>query len=50
MPRRRPRSLLSLALGVAAVVVAARVGATIYRRAIVQTGRRLKVREALRPA
>jgi hypothetical protein len=42
--------MLSLALSVAAVVVAARVGATIYRRAVVQTGRRLTVRDALRAA
>jgi hypothetical protein len=27
-----------------------RVGATVYRRAIVRTGRRLRVREALRAA
>lgn len=45
-----PEILLSLALSVAAVVVAARVGATIYRRAVVQTGQRLTVREALRSA
>ncbi len=37
----------SLALGVAAVALAARMGATVYRRAIVQTGRRLKLTEVL---
>jgi ABC-2 type transport system permease protein len=38
----------SLALSVLAVVVVGRLGATVYRRAIVRTGRRLKWREALR--
>jgi ABC-2 type transport system permease protein len=40
----------SLALGVLAVLVAIRFGAAIYRRAIVRTGRRLKVRDVLRAA
>jgi ABC-2 type transport system permease protein len=39
---------ISAALSLAAVVLVARVGATVYRRAIVRTGRRLKVREVLR--
>jgi ABC-2 type transport system permease protein len=38
----------SLAIGVATVVVVARVSAAVYRRAIVRTGRRLKLRDALR--
>jgi ABC-2 type transport system permease protein len=38
----------SLAVGVATVVVVIRVGAAIYRRGIVQTGRRLHLGEALR--
>jgi len=37
----------SLVLGVLAVVAAARVGGLVYRRAIVRTGRRLKLREVL---
>jgi ABC-2 type transport system permease protein len=37
----------SLALLVLAVAAAGRVGATVYRRAIVRTGRRLKLREVL---
>lgn len=41
---------ISLLLCLAAVVVVARIGATVYRRAIVRTGRRLKLREVLRPA
>jgi ABC-2 type transport system permease protein len=40
--------VLSLVLGVAAVVVAVRIGAGVYRRAIVRTGRRLKLGEVLR--
>lgn len=40
----------SLVLGVLAVAVAARIGAVVYRRGIVRTGRRLKLREVLRPA
>jgi ABC-2 type transport system permease protein len=39
---------VSLALGVTAIVVVARLGSVVYRRAIVRTGRRLKVREVLR--
>jgi hypothetical protein len=39
--------VLSLALGVATVVLVLRVGSRIYARAIVRTGRRLKVREVL---
>jgi ABC-2 type transport system permease protein len=38
----------SLVLGLAAVAVALRVGGTIYRRAVVRTGRRLKVTDVLR--
>ena len=37
----------SLALGVVAIVVAARVAGTIYARAVVRTGRRLKLRDVL---
>jgi ABC-2 type transport system permease protein len=40
--------VISLALLLAAVVVVGRVGATVYRRAVVRTGRRLKLREVLR--
>lgn len=39
---------ISLGLSVLAVAVVARVGATVYQRAIVRTGRRLKLREVLR--
>jgi ABC-2 type transport system permease protein len=42
-----PEMVLSLALGVATVVLVLRVGSRIYARAIVRTGRRLKVREVL---
>ncbi len=38
---------LSLGLGVATVLIAVRVSARVYARAIVRTGRRLKVREVL---
>ena len=38
----------SLVLLVVSIAVAARIGATIYSRAIVRTGRKLTVREALR--
>ena len=38
----------SLSIGVATVVLAGRVSAVVYRRAIVRTGRRLKLRDALR--
>lgn len=38
---------LSLALGAATVLLAVRVGARVYAGAIVRTGRRIKVREAL---
>jgi ABC-2 type transport system permease protein len=41
---------ISLGLGVAAVLVAIRFGAIVYRRAIVRTGRRLKLRQLLRAA
>ena len=41
---------VSLALSVLAVALVARVGSVVYRRAIVRTGRRLKVREVLRTA
>ena len=37
----------SLALGVVSVVVVLRFGAAVYRRGIVHTGRRMRVREAL---
>jgi ABC-2 type transport system permease protein len=40
--------VVSLALLLASVVVVGRVGATVYRRAVVRTGRRLKLREVLR--
>ena len=38
---------LSLVVGVATVVLVLRLGARVYARAIVHTGRRLKVREVL---
>jgi ABC-2 type transport system permease protein len=41
---------VSLVLLVATLVLVGRVVATVYRRAIVRTGRRLRVREALRAA
>jgi hypothetical protein len=37
----------SLAIGVATVVMVLRIGAAVYRRGIVHTGRRMRVREAL---
>jgi ABC-2 type transport system permease protein len=40
----------SLLIGLVAVVVVVRVGAVVYRRGIVRTGRRLRLREVLRPA
>ena len=40
---------LSLSILVASVFVAVRVGGVVYQRAIVRTGRRLKLREVLRP-
>jgi ABC-2 type transport system permease protein len=40
----------SLVVGVLAVVLAVRFGASIYRRAIVSTGKRLRLREVLRAA
>lgn len=39
---------VSLVLSLLAVVLVARVGATVYQRAIVRTGRRLKLAEVLR--
>lgn len=39
---------ISLAVSVVAVVVAARLSSVVYRRAIVRTGRRLKLRDVLR--
>jgi ABC-2 type transport system permease protein len=39
----------SLAIGIVTVIVVARLSAVVYRRAIVRTGRRLKLRDALRP-
>lgn len=41
---------VSLAVLLVSVIVVARAGATIYGRAVVRTGRRLTIREALRPA
>ena len=41
--------VMSLVLGVVAVVIVARVGAVIYRRGIVRTSRRLRLREVLSP-
>jgi ABC-2 type transport system permease protein len=38
----------SLAIGIVTVIVVARLSAVVYRRAIVRTGRRLKLRDALR--
>jgi hypothetical protein len=35
---------------VLSVVLVVRVGAVVYRRGIVRTGRRLRLREVLRPA
>jgi len=43
-----PEMALSLALGLVAVLVVLRVGSNIYARAIVRTGRRLKLSEVLR--
>jgi ABC-2 type transport system permease protein len=40
----------SLVLGLVAIVLALRIGSTIYRHAIVRTGRRLRIHEALRVA
>jgi ABC-2 type transport system permease protein len=40
--------VLSAVILYASVIVVARVGVTVFRRAIVRTGRRLKLREALR--
>ena len=40
----------SLAIGIASVMLVSRFGAAVYARAIVRTGRRLKLREVLRPA
>ncbi len=39
----------SLVLLVAAIALAGRVGSTVYARAVVRTGRRLSLREVLRP-
>ena len=39
----------SLTIGVATVLLVGRVSAVVYRRAIVRTGRRLKLRDVLRP-
>jgi ABC-2 type transport system permease protein len=41
---------LSLGVGIVTVLLAIRIGSRIYARAIVRTGRRLKVREVLRAA
>jgi ABC-2 type transport system permease protein len=40
----------SLVIGVLSVILVVRVGAVVYRRGIVRTGRRLRLREVLRPA
>jgi ABC-2 type transport system permease protein len=42
-----PEMVASLVVGVATVVLVVRMGARVYARAIVRTGRRLKVREVL---
>ena len=39
--------VLSLLILLATIVVVAQVSATVYRRAIVRTGRRLKLRDLL---
>jgi len=39
-----------MALTIAATVATARIASGIYRRAILRTGRRLRLREVLRPA
>ena len=39
----------SLTIGIVTVVLVGRASAVVYRRAIVRTGRRLKLRDALRP-
>jgi ABC-2 type transport system permease protein len=41
---------VSIAICLGAVLLAARFGSVVYRRAIVHTGNRLKLREVLRPA
>ena len=41
---------LSLLFLIVALVVAIQVGGVVYQRAIVRTGRRLKLREVLRTA
>jgi len=45
-----PEIVLSLAVGLVTVVLVVRLGALVYQRGIVQTGRRLHVREILRPS
>jgi ABC-2 type transport system permease protein len=40
--------VISLVISVAAVVLAGRLASTIYRRAVVSTGRRLYLRDVLR--
>ncbi len=45
-----PEMALSLLFLIAAVVAAVQVGGVVYQRAIVRTGRRLKLREVLRTA
>ncbi len=42
--------VLSLLIGLAALAAILRWGSVVYRRAIVRTGRRLRLREVLRPA
>jgi ABC-2 type transport system permease protein len=43
-----PEIVLSLAVGIATVVLTVRLGAAIFRRGIVHTGKRLRLGEALR--
>ncbi len=43
-----PEIVASLVIEVVSVMIAVRLGAASYRRGIVQTGRRLHLREALR--
>ena len=42
--------MLALVIGLVTVAVVVRIGAVVYRRGIVRTGRRLRLREVLRPA
>jgi hypothetical protein len=40
--------VVSLVVGIAAAVVVIRIGAAIFRRGVVHTGKRLRLMEALR--